>query len=279
MQRLWQRLTPLYQPHEAQAVVRWLLGEVFQLSLADVLTGGVEALGSADRALLEQLMQRLEQGEPVQYVVGHEWFGNRCFKVAPGVLIPRPETFELCQHVARKLQKSQVAGPQILDVGTGNGCIAISLALDVPQAHVMALDISDAALSIARENALKLGATVNFKKADALRLPTDAEPRWHAIVSNPPYITPVEERNMHINVKRYEPRKALFVPGSDPLLFYRSIAHYALKALYVGGWLAFEVNSLFADAVAAMLQQLGFNAVEILTDQFGNHRFVICQNK
>lgn len=292
--QLWKRLTAIYNEREAQAIVRTVLDALFGMSLTDICLGKVTQLSADDTTRLEKIMQRLEKSEPVQYVLGSEWFAGRLFDVAPGVLIPRPETEDLvkwtCDEAKEKekednskeergkeekeiSKKEEVPHPSILDIGTGSGCIAITVALALPQARVTAWDISTDALAIAAGNAHRLGARVRFEHQDALSAPDDEE-RWDVIVSNPPYICDRERADMSDNVLSYEPELALFVPDSDPLLFYRAIARYASKALKPGGRLLFETNTAYAHEVAQVMANEGFTAIEVRNDCFGKPRMV-----
>ena len=367
--QLWKRLTVIYNEREAQAIVRTVLDALFGMSLTDICLGKVTQLSADDTTRLEKIMQRLEKSEPVQYVLGSEWFAGRLFDVAPGVLIPRPETEDLvkwtCDEAKEKekednskeergkeekevskkreapkkeeqllssplkeekeglrkgedapqkeeqllssplkeeekgLRKGEDASkkeeqllssllknnkevskkgeeaphPSILDIGTGSGCIAITVALALPQARVTAWDISTDALAIAAGNAHRLGASVRFEHQDALSAPDDEE-RWDVIVSNPPYICDKERADMSDNVLSYEPELALFVPDNDPLLFYRAIARYASKALKPGGRLLFETNTAYAHEVAQTMADEGFTAIEVRNDCFGKPRMV-----
>lgn len=296
--QLWKRLTAIYNEREAQAIVRTVLDALFGMSLTDICLGKVTQLSADDTTRLEKIMQRLEKSEPVQYVIGAEWFAGRLFSVAPSVLIPRPETEDLvkwaCDEAKEKekekekednskeerskeekedSKKEEAPHPSILDIGTGSGCIAITVALTMPQACVTAWDISTDALAIAAGNAHKLGASVRFEHQDALSAPDDEE-RWDVIVSNPPYICDRERADMSDNVLSYEPELALFVPDSDPLLFYRAIARYASKALKPGGRLLFETNTAYAHEVAQAMADEGFTAIEVRNDCFGKPRMV-----
>lgn len=293
--QLWKRLTVIYNEREAQAIVRTVLDALFGMSLTDICLGKVTQLSADDTTRLEKIMQRLEKSEPVQYVLGAEWFAGRLFDVAPGVLIPRPETEDLvkwaCDEAKGKEKEDnskeergkeekevpekgeEAPHPSILDIGTGSGCIAITVALALPQARVTAWDISTDALAIAAGNAHRLGASVRFEHQDALSAPDDEE-RWDVIVSNPPYICDRERADMSDNVLSYEPELALFVPDSDPLLFYRAIARYASKALKPGGRLLFETNTAYAHEVAQAMADEGFTAIEVRNDCFGKPRMV-----
>ena len=270
---LWHRLTTVYDADEAKAIVRYVLDVRFSLSWADILCGKLTQMDDNQQTELEDMMQRLEKAEPVQYVLGTTDFCGRSFHVAPGVLIPRPETAELCQWIIEDLTKCQT--PCVLDIGTGSGCIAITLALDIPQAQVTAWDISEEALAIASENAKNLGADVTFEHHDILDTSLHAHSAsLDLIVSNPPYICDKERSAMAQNVLSYEPHQALFVPDNDPLRFYRAIGHYATKALKPGGSLYFELNPLYAEETADMLKTQGFGQTEIRQDQFDKQRFL-----
>lgn len=272
---LWRRLAAVYDTGEAKAIVRYVLDVRFGLSATDVYCGKVTQLTSDERLELEEIMRRLCASEPVQYVLGCADFCGRTFRVGPGVLIPRPETEELCAWIAEAFPGSveRGASPSLLDIGTGSGCIAVTLALDIPGAKVAAWDLSADALAIAGRNAALLGAGVDFLVQDALRPPHD-RCRWDVIVSNPPYICDRERTAMERNVLDYEPHAALFIPDDDPLLFYRAIAGYAREALKPGGALYFEINPLYAGPLAAMLRSAGFSGVETRCDSFGKERFM-----
>lgn len=289
-----QRLTPLYGPQEAKAMTRMLLEDLFSLSFADILCGATEHLSDADTLRLQQSVARLLDAEPLQYVTGTAFFCGHPFHVAPGVLIPRPETEWIVDTAVNLVTSS---APRILDIGTGSGCIAtsISLALADRHCHTEAWDISEDALRIAADNAERLGVDVKFRRRDALRLEEDfpaeenqggaealsdtnaAAESWDIVVSNPPYICNREAADMHANVLRHEPHIALFVPDTDPLLFYRAIARYAMRSLRKGGWLLFECNTLYAHDTAQMASDMGFATSVVEDDCFGKPRFVKAQ--
>lgn len=272
-EEFWRPLMAVYDIREAQAVARLVLEERYSLTLADVLCGRM-----GDERELLQIQARLLLGEPVQYVLGETVFGGRRFHVAPGVLIPRPETFELCQWVmtADALKPASEAATEqsaakILDIGTGSGCIACTLAAELPHTQVTAWDISDDALRIAKSNAEALGVNVKFEQVDVLS--TLHPILWNIIVSNPPYICERERTSMEGRVVDYEPEGALFVPDDDPLLFYRAIARYARQTLTPGGGLFFEINPLYVNELEQLLTDSGFASVESRNDQFGKIRF------
>ena len=252
---------------EAQAVGRMILETAFGLSWADALCGGLEALSAADAERLETIVSRIEQGEPVQYAIGLAPFCGRLFEVTPAVLIPRPETEGLVALLPSPLPSS------ILDIGTGSGCIAITLALMHPEAHVDAIDISEEALRVARRNAERLGANVNFRQMDILGKGGLRE-TYSLIVSNPPYIAEKERSAMEAHVLEHEPHQALFVPDSDPLLFYRATAEKGLSWLKPGGLLLFEINPIYARELEEMLAQMGYERIAIRQDQFGKNRYL-----
>ena len=279
---LWHRLTGIYPATEAQAVVRMLLEELAGLSLADLYAGGIDRLDDAQRQQIERAMARLEEGEPIQYVLGRACFCGRSFAVAPGVLIPRPETEELCRLIMNTHPSESLNS---LDIGTGSGCIAITLALEMPDAEVEAVDISPEALAIAEANAARLGAKVSFHQYDILSEDSPplgrgrgwvapSTPKYDIIVSNPPYICERERADMERNVLDYEPHTALFVPDDDPLLFYRTIGQKALTMLAPGGILCFEINPLYCDQLIELLRSQGYGEVEAVSDSFGKRRFV-----
>lgn len=265
---LWRTLEPLYGNGEARAITDYVLDVCFGLSKADILCGAVEEMTAEKTAELNKIFGRLMEGEPVQYVLGRAEFCGRWFSVRPGVLIPRPETEELCAWITADSKAS--ASPKVLDIGTGSGCIAITLQLDMPESKVTAWDISADALDVARENAQQLGANVNFVKLDALNAKPEGE--WDVIVSNPPYICEKEKKDMAVNVLEHEPHTALFVPDADPLLFYRAITRLAVQTLNKGGRLYFEINPIYADDTCRMMRAEGMTAVELRSDMYGKQR-------
>lgn len=275
--KLWQRLAQQYGEDEAKAIVRMVLEVRFGLSWPDIVCGNTPELSTNDLSALETIIRRLEQSEPVQYVLGQAEFGGRTFMVNHNVLIPRPETYELCQWVLEAVRSinDDEHGVSLLDVGTGSGCIACTLAAELPDAKVTAWDISADALAVARENARRLGVDVSFSQTDILNSHSSSLiSHFSFIISNPPYICNKERSTMERNVLDYEPDLALFVPDDDPLLFYRSIAQYALQALQPDGWLYFEINPFYAEPLCEMLRDMRFSRIELKIDQYGKQRFV-----
>ena len=274
-QQFWQSLTPLYDTGEAQAIVRTVLDVEYGMTLTDIICGKVNELSSDEERNLEEIIARLQNGEPVQYVLGEADFAGRTFHVEPGVLIPRPETAELCQWIEEEVSSLKAdERKQILDICTGSGCIAITLGLTLPNSEVTGWDISEDALRIAQGNVEMLKAgNVRIEYQDALMLPKAAETA-DIIVSNPPYICEKEKADMEKNVLEHEPSLALFVPDEDPLKFYRAIAEYASSALKSGGALYFEINPIYEKETREMLLKLDFKDIETKEDAFGKKRMM-----
>ncbi len=278
--RLWQRLTPLYDAGEAKAIVRLVLEDRFGLTFTDIACGKVEELSVEAAAELESIMRRLEHAEPVQYILGKVSFCGLTLQVSPGVLIPRPETEELVEWIketAPCLIPSSIppAPCSILDIGTGSGCIAIALASATADSEVTAWDVSEQALSIARENARQNGVHVTFEHHDILSRQENEQGdtrRWDIVVSNPPYICRKERSSMERNVLEYEPGLALFVPDDDPLKFYEAIASFSMKSLKKGGSLYFEINPAYARDLQKMLREIGYKDIIIREDSYGKQR-------
>lgn len=271
---IWHRIATSYDDSEARAIARILIEELFGLSYTDIVCGATEQLSADDTLRLDTAVRRIEQGEPLQHVLGYADFCGNRFSVNSSVLIPRPETEWLVDEGAKLMSTTATSSPKrILDIGTGSGCIAISLKLRLGDAYVEAWDISEEALRTAQDNADALKAEVVFRKRDALRADNTAAP-WDLIVSNPPYICDSERSAMDDNVLLHEPHTALFVPDDDPLRFYRAIARYALLTLNIGGSLLFECNTRYAEATGKMLSDMGFEEVTVSDDCFSLPRFV-----
>ncbi|MBQ6192573.1 MAG: peptide chain release factor N(5)-glutamine methyltransferase [Bacteroidaceae bacterium] len=252
---------------EGRALYELIMERRFGLSRTDILLGKDTTLSAKDNEELQIIVDRVAKGEPVQYVLGSEEFCGREFLVRPGVLIPRPET----QQLVRLVRQNVPIGSTVLDIGTGSGCIAITLAL--AGYKVTALDVSDEALAVAKQNAERLGAEVEFVKADIIQC-SIFNFQWSAIVSNPPYICESEAAAMDANVLDHEPHLALFVPDDDPLLFYKAISEFGQEYLADSGLLFFEVNRAYAEQVAELLLQKGYEDAKVVKDDYENNRFV-----
>lgn len=267
----WSDQLSHYETNEAQNLVNWLLENHLGLRRMDMMNFLEE------KDLPEALMldfDRLKTGEPIQYILGKGPFYGREFHVSPATLIPRNETEELVHLIVKENQKSDL---RILDVGTGTGCIPITLALEMKNPEVFGLDISEGALKIAFSNAKKLKAQVSFSKCDILTtLPPILE--LDILVSNPPYI-PIEEKGlMHRNVLEFEPDLALFVTDEDPLIFYKTIAEKGKSLLKPTGRIYFEINERFGKDVSNLLDGFGYKNVKVIQDLNGKDRIVSGQN-
>ena len=275
-------LSPRYGAGEAQALARALLEDEGGLSLSHILLGHDDRLPPAEQQRLLALAQRIAEGEPYQYVVGHQTFCGLRIGVAPGVLIPRPETEEWVEALIPQLQPrpstegSQKKEEGLLDLCTGSGCIALALKQAFPQTYVEGRDISAQALAIARRNAASLALDVCFRQQDVLSAPAE-EHRWSAIVANPPYVLRSEQDTLSEHVARHEPHIALFVPDSNPLLFHQAIARRARRCLVPGGLLAMEINERLSEETAALLEGEGFTHTHIRPDLGGKPRLAIAQ--
>lgn len=268
-------LVPKVGEREARALAFVVLEDAFGLSRTDIYLGKDTAFSEDDTIRLEKILRRLEQGEPVQYVIGTAQFCDLTFRVTPDTLIPRPETEELVGWVASLLPSA--APCSVLDVGTGTGCIAISLAKQFPRAQVTAWDISEGALAVARQNAQANGVTVDFRRTDVLEVVNESAvsaPSSDAlyIVSNPPYICERERAEMETHVLDYEPASALFVPDTDPLLFYRALARLG-QQLHAAAVLV-EINQAYGQETVEMFQSSGYSNVELRRDIYGKDRMI-----
>ena len=284
-QQLWRSLTQHYEEGEAKAIARMVFEVRYGLTLSDLLLGKDTQLSANDQKEVEEIARRLLLHEPVQYILGRADFCGRSYHVAPGVLIPRPETEELCRYVIAHCAAQKKEPCHILDIGTGSGCIAITLAAEIPDSIVTAWDISEEALQIAQDNAQRLGVHVNFEHRDILKQqgpPLTAHhaphtPCWDIISSNPPYILYKERERMEDNVLNFEPHTALFVPDNDPLLFYRAIAETAQATLKPAGILAVEINRAYGSETCELLKNYDFNEITLHKDSYHNNRFIIAR--
>ena len=261
----WSAQLTQYEPAEAENLIFWLLEHHVGMKRVDVrlLTKGEEF-----SPMLLADFERLKSGEPIQYIFGKAPFYGREFLVTPDTLIPRNETEELVHLI---IKENPMPGLKIMDIGTGTGCIPITLALEMKTPEVYGLDISDAALQIAKRNAERLLANVKFEHCDIL-LQTPSTGDLDILVSNPPYVPEWDKQQMHENVVVHEPWIALFVPDGDPMLFYRTIAKKGRQMLKPEGKIYFEIYEHYADKVEKLLVDLGYQSVKILTDLNGKKR-------
>lgn len=281
--RIAARLTGLYDEREARNLARWLVAECSGTTLSELLIDPMREVTAEAARSIEESTERLAAGEPLQYIIGEADFYGHRFAVREGVLIPRPETEELVDWILSE----EPSARRLLDVGTGSGCIAASLALALPDAELFAADISPVALEVASENCRRLGARVDIRRADALAQAGQREDAqgleevfgcgFDLIVSNPPYVPESDRATMHPNVREHEPAEALFVPDKDRIRFYRAIARAGQRMLVAGGRLYFEIYEHADDEVAGMLAEEGYAAIEVREDLFGRPRMVRCR--
>lgn len=264
------KLSNLYSEREVRNILLLVLEDIFGFNRSALLISKEITLSHDQLQELDQISSRLQTGEPVQYVIGFTYFDDLKIGVAPGVLIPRPETEELVSWIHESIQNQK--NPEIEDWCTGSGCIALAVKNRMQDAHVTGIDISGEALEIAQSNAKDLNLNVVFELHDALEIKKTGG--VDVVISNPPYIPWLEKEQMHQNVTGFEPDLALFVPDENPLLFYRAIAEYAAKILHDNGMLFFELHENFGSETKAMLEQLGFTGIEIRQDLQGKNRML-----
>ena len=262
-------IRPQYGP-EADMLAMFIVEDVSGFSSTDLLIDNKFQTGPSFRSTILKYILQLKRQEPIQYILGKAYFYENMFEVNESTLIPRPETEELVQLVIDYLKTKDSVS--ILDIGVGSGCIATSLALNLPQAEVDGVDVSSSALVVAARNAKKLEAKVNFFQADIFSWKPSK--KYDVIVSNPPYVRESEKRLMNANVVKHEPEKALFVPDNDPLLFYKQIIELTDDILTINGAIFFEINEAFGKEVAQLLESQYFNNIELVKDINGRDRFV-----
>ena len=260
-----------YPDAEALSLAKMILVEVFGFSTLELYGGKDKEISGNCLHELHEMLSRLKKNEPIQYIIGVEHFCGMTFEVDRNVLIPRPETCELVEWIVQDWSRKEAC--RILDIGTGSGCIAISLAKQIEGAKVEAWDISEGALQVARRNCVRNDAEVLLNRKDVLAaLPEGMS--YDVIVSNPPYICEKEKVDMDANVLDWEPEGALFVPDADPLLFYRKIAELGVSMLAEGGSLYFEINRAYGEQTVDMLVSLGYGNIELRKDSWGNDRMI-----
>ena len=264
-------LQGLYPDTEIKSFSNLIIEKVSGFSRTEIIVNKNTLFSVEQRHVIENFIEKLKEYVPIQYILGETEFFGLPFQVNESVLIPRPETEELVDWIRNENDRN--ANPGILDIGTGSGCIAISLKHEFTNATVDAFDISEKALETAQNNATLNKLEVTFSKVDILNTP-EMEQKWDIIVSNPPYVTELEKSEISPNVLDYEPHLALFVPDNDPLLFYRCIAVFTQQHLKPKGKLYFEINRQFGKATVDLLTAMGFGNVELRKDISGNDRMV-----
>lgn len=270
------RLLEAYPASEVRWMVRIIFEHLKGYTPVDLVIKAQDPVSDFIADKVSAVVDRLLAREPIQYIFGQTQFYGLKLKVTPDTLIPRPETEELVDMIVR--EAGERSDLRVLDIGTGSGCIAIALARNLRFPQVSAIDISPRALDVARENARDLRTRINFSCADALSLTPPPAPAFDIIVSNPPYIARHEQANMDPNVLDHEPHSALFVPDSDPLVFYHAIARFALKALAPGGRIYFEINPLYAHDLSAFMQSCGWTVINLIPDTYRHIRFLSATN-
>ncbi|WP_214226516.1 peptide chain release factor N(5)-glutamine methyltransferase [Pedobacter sp. B4-66] len=270
-------LIEIYDEQEIISIFNIIVEHISGFNRSQLMLNGSTEVEEVKHNAYLQVLDRLKTGEPLQYVIGDAVFYGLTFKVNPAVLIPRPETEELVDWIIERCNSASLKGGSLLDIGTGSGCIAISLKKNLgPDFKVSAIDVSEGALTAAMENALLNSVEVNFIHADILNYSSDE--KYNLIVSNPPYITMEEQKAMHHNVLENEPHLALFVSDEKPLIFYEAIAEFALKNLNSNGLLCFEINEYLGKETVQMLIDKSFINIELRKDMQGKDRMIICSH-
>jgi release factor glutamine methyltransferase len=269
-----QGLQNLYASYEKEAITLLAVSEICELTKAKIKAFPETKLSEQQTDQLSATLAELKTGKPIQYILGKTEFYGLPFNVNPSVLIPRPETEELVEWALSSVGGEPLAVGSILDIGTGSGCIAISLKKNLPDFKVSAIDISADALQTAKENAQLNDVDIEFIKVDILNFNLAPATQYSLIISNPPYVTLLDKTEMHTNVTDFEPHSALFVPENDPLLFYKAIAEFALKHLAKHGLLFFEINESYGDETVELLVDKGFKNIELKKDMSGRNRMV-----
>lgn len=267
--QIFERLNGLYAPEEIKSISKIICEDLLDIDYLSFYIDKDIILSDKQKQELNSILDRLQRFEPIQYIVGKMEFLGRTFSIAPGVLIPRTET----EHLVDLIVKRENEAKRILDIGTGSGCIAITLAKEKPDSYVEGWDVSDVALRIAENNNLVLDGGVQFRRRDVFK-EFPREISFDLIVSNPPYITLDERKAMDRNVLDWEPGLALFVPNENPLIFYERIAKLGLDLLSPDGVLYFEINALFGQQLVEMLKGFGYSDVELKQDFFQRDRFI-----
>lgn len=270
------KINSLSDAEERSVMAHLVLEKVFQLSRADVMRGAEIVVDQSHVEQLDDILTRINANEPIQYITNEAWFFSRRFYVDKAVLIPRPETEELVSLVMDLVRQSKIRKPKILDVGTGSGCIPITLSLELPGAKVYGLDKSKSALAVAKKNSEMLDANVTYLELDILSPQLSLE-NFDIIVSNPPYIPFEEMPRMRPNVTDFEPHMALFVDNHDPLVFYSAIGRLGAQSLTPGGFIAVEINERFGRDTKNVFDKYGYAETQIVKDISGKNRIVVAK--
>jgi len=270
-------LLGVYPSEEVQSFFNILSEYFLKYTRLDTVLKSAEIISEENQEQFQKAILRLKQFEPIQYIIGETEFYGLPFKVTPATLIPRPETEELVQWIVDEYQEvSQNEPIHFLDIGTGSGCIAITLAHSVAHAHISAVDFSLKALQVAEGNAQMNQTSVTFFELDVLKN-NELPRKYDVIVSNPPYVRELEKKMMQPNVLSFEPDSALFVSDKDPLLFYRKIAELGKRYLTPNGRLFFEINEYLSKELVELLTSIGFSEIIVRKDIFGKERMLSCK--
>ena len=268
------QLCSIYDNEEASAMILILLEHYFNINRIKMALEPNIRLSESEMLTFHFAVKDLLKNKPIQYIIGETEFCELKFKVNENVLIPRPETSELVMNIVKRQKTKDKRQLSILDIGTGSGCIAISLAKNIPGSKVHALDISEKALEVAKENAINNNVDVTFIHDDILSLKNKIDTKFDIIVSNPPYVREVEKADMHDNVLNWEPQTALFVSDNDPLIFYRTILEFAKSHLKENGEVWFEINEYLGKEMIDLCHEMGFHEAEIISDFRGKERIL-----
>jgi len=274
-------LTDIYGMDEASSLMAILFDHFVSLKRHEILSGSARRISESELLKIHFACKELLKQRPIQYIIGTAWFYGEPFKVTEAVLIPRPETEELCDWIIKDSNATNQATStlNILDIGTGSGCIAVTLKKNIENTSVTALDVSVEALQVARENAAKLNADITFLQADILKNDQWPVGLFDIIVSNPPYVREAEKELMKPNVLDHEPHLALFVENENPLIFYDAIARFALQTLSENGKLYFEINESLQNEMKLLLEHHGFSELEFKKDMNNKFRMMCCTLK
>ena len=276
IQHIKKELAELYPESEVTGFIRILLETICGWNYTAQIINKNEPVRESEFREIKKMVSRLKQFEPIQYIFGETEFMDLKLTVNPSVLIPRPETEELVTWI---IDTNRLDAPQILDIGTGSGCIPLAIKRSIKNAKISAIDISVKALEVAKQNAIRNNLDVSFSAVNILRWENFSWDLFDVIVSNPPYVREIEKQKMHANVLNYEPGEALFVSNEKPLIFYERIAEFSLQYLKEGGKLFFEINEYLGNELCNLLDNKGFVRIELRQDINDKNRMVCCEKK